>query len=95
MPAISESGFTRWLYHTRMLHTLPVVEAACAALAGRGVSAEQLGRVAAPIGLPIDAVTAPEIAVSIVAQLVACRRRGKQKASAVRGPLRVAGEAGG
>jgi xanthine dehydrogenase accessory factor len=37
---------------------------------------EELGRVYAPIGLDIGAQTVPEIAASIVAQLVAVRRRG-------------------
>ena len=37
---------------------------------------EELGRVYAPIGLDIGAETVPEIAVSIVAQLVAVRRMG-------------------
>lgn len=39
-----------------------------------GISADQLERVFAPIGLDIGAVTPEEIAVSIVAQLVAIRR---------------------
>ncbi len=38
-------------------------------------TAEQFDRVHAPIGLDIGAVTVPEIAASIVAQLVAVRRR--------------------
>ncbi len=37
---------------------------------------EELDRVRAPIGLDIGAVTVPEIAVSIVAQLIAVRRKG-------------------
>ena len=37
---------------------------------------EELDRVRAPIGLEIGAVTVPEIAVSIVAQLIAVRRKG-------------------
>ena len=37
---------------------------------------EKLNRVFAPIGLDIGAVTVPEIAASIVAQLTAVRRRG-------------------
>jgi len=40
----------------------------------RGVTAEQLLRVHAPIGYEIGAVTVPEIAVSIAAELVAARR---------------------
>jgi len=38
------------------------------------VSAEKLLRVHAPIGYEIGAVTVPEIAVSIAAELVAARR---------------------
>ena len=37
---------------------------------------DELNRVRAPIGLEIGAVTVPEIAVSIVAQLIAARRMG-------------------
>jgi xanthine dehydrogenase accessory factor len=44
------------------------------ALIGAGVSAEWLRRVHAPIGLQIGAVTPEEIAVSIVAEMVAVRR---------------------
>jgi len=43
---------------------------------GRATEAE-LARVHAPIGLDIGARTVPEIATSIVAQLIAVRRRGK------------------
>ena len=42
-------------------------------LAREGFSAEDLGRIACPIGLPIGAETPEEIAVSIAAQLVAAR----------------------
>lgn len=42
---------------------------------GRATAAE-FDRVYAPIGLDLGAVTVPEIAVSIVAQLIAVRRRG-------------------
>jgi xanthine dehydrogenase accessory factor len=41
------------------------------------VTAEQFARVYAPIGLNIGAETVPEVAASIVAQLVAVRRNGK------------------
>lgn len=44
-------------------------------LAALGVGPEALARLHAPIGLPIGAVTVPEIAVSIVAQLIEVRRR--------------------
>jgi xanthine dehydrogenase accessory factor len=44
-------------------------------LAGHGVSADQLNRVHAPMGLDIAAVTAEEISISVVAELIAVRRR--------------------
>jgi xanthine dehydrogenase accessory factor len=37
---------------------------------------EELGRLYSPIGLDIGAETVPEIAASIVAQLIAVRRKG-------------------
>ncbi len=40
-------------------------------------TAEEFARVYAPIGLDIGAVTVPEIAASIVAQLIAVRRKGR------------------
>lgn len=49
-------------------------------LAGHAVSPEHLSRLHAPIGLDLGAVTPQEIAVSIVAELIAVRRG---KASAV------------
>jgi xanthine dehydrogenase accessory factor len=42
---------------------------------GRATPA-QLDRVYAPIGLDIGSVTVPEIATSVVAQLIAVRRNG-------------------
>lgn len=39
-----------------------------------GHGAEALARIKGPVGLPLAAVTAPEIALSIAAELVACRR---------------------
>ncbi len=44
-------------------------------LAGEGVPRETLDRVRAPIGLEIGALTPEEIAVSIVAEMIAVRRR--------------------
>jgi len=41
---------------------------------------EEFGRVFAPVGLDIGAVTVPEIAASIIAQLIAVRRKGSTKA---------------
>ncbi len=42
-------------------------------LLARGVPQDALDRVHAPVGLPIGSQTVPEIAVSIVAELIACR----------------------
>ncbi|MDQ3211968.1 MAG: XdhC/CoxI family protein [Acidobacteriota bacterium] len=44
------------------------------ALRGEGVSSESLARIHAPIGLEIGAVTPAEIAISILAELIAVRR---------------------
>jgi xanthine dehydrogenase accessory factor len=45
-------------------------------LLARGVPAEALARVHAPLGFDIGSQTVPEIAVSIVAELIACRNLG-------------------
>lgn len=45
-------------------------------LAAKGVPAETLERVRAPVGLDIGSQTVPEIAVSIAAELIAWRNRG-------------------
>jgi xanthine dehydrogenase accessory factor len=45
-------------------------------LLARGVPADALKRVHAPLGLDIGSQTVPEIAVSILAELIACRNRG-------------------
>jgi xanthine dehydrogenase accessory factor len=42
-------------------------------LIAKGISAETLARVHAPLGFAIGSQTVPEIAVSIVAELIACR----------------------
>lgn len=48
-------------------------------LAAAGVSAEALDRVRAPIGLPIGAASPSEIAVSILAEVVAALRRPEER----------------
>ena len=58
-------------------------------LIARGIEPELIERVQAPIGLPIDAVTVPELGISIVAQLIAHRRKGRKKVRAVEGPTPV------
>ena len=45
-------------------------------LKARGISAEKLDRVHAPLGFAIGSQTVPEIGVSIVAELIACRNLG-------------------
>jgi xanthine dehydrogenase accessory factor len=45
-------------------------------LEAKGVPAEALARVHAPLGYNIGSQTVPEIAVSIVAELIACRNLG-------------------
>jgi xanthine dehydrogenase accessory factor len=57
-------------------------------LATAGVPAESLARVHTPIGLPIGAVTVPEIAVSIAAELVQVRRQNRP--ALVEGPVEAA-----
>lgn len=53
----------------------------------RGASPQQLAQVAAPIGLPIHAVTPEEIALSIAAQLTQVRRAERERC--VSGPFDV------
>jgi xanthine dehydrogenase accessory factor len=61
------------------------------ALLEAGVDPAQVERVHAPIGLPIQAVTVPEIAVSIAAQLIEVRRA--QGTQLVVGPTPLGTEA--
>jgi xanthine dehydrogenase accessory factor len=53
---------------------------AAKALQDKGVSAELLARVHAPIGLELNAETPEEIAVSIMAEIIAARRGGNGRA---------------
>jgi len=48
--------------------------ARCKRLRALGHDAAALGRIRGPVGLPIEAVTAPEIGLSILAELVGVRR---------------------
>jgi xanthine dehydrogenase accessory factor len=56
-------------------------------LANAGVPAEQISRIHTPIGVPIRALTVPEIAVSIMAELIRVRRQSVPKL--VTGPFAV------
>ncbi|MFQ5806568.1 MAG: XdhC family protein [Phycisphaerae bacterium] len=58
-------------------------------LADAGVPPEMIDRVHTPIGLPVNAVTVPEIAVSIMAELIQTRRQNTPKL--VEGPFEVTG----
>ena len=51
-------------------------------LIAKGIPAEALARVHAPLGFAIGSQTVPEIAVSIVAELIACRNLGATIAAA-------------
>jgi xanthine dehydrogenase accessory factor len=48
-------------------------------LIAKGIAPELLERVHAPLGLPIGSQTVPEIAVSIVAELIQCRNTSAAK----------------
>jgi xanthine dehydrogenase accessory factor len=51
-------------------------------LVARGIPADALKRVHAPLGFAIGSQTVPEIAISIVAELIACRNLGVAAPSA-------------
>lgn len=70
-------------------------EAVKAALARQGVGQEALARVRSPAGLDIGAATAGEVAISILAEVVAFRRRAGGRAAAARGGGDHGGAEGG
>jgi len=50
-------------------------------LAERGVAPERLARLKAPAGLDLGAITPDEIAISILAEIIAVRRNGERGAA--------------
>ena len=71
-----------FVFHTRLAHVDYVAfvgsrkkaEALKAELAKRGVATERLAKLKAPAGLDLGAITPDEIAISILAEIVAVRR---------------------
>jgi len=57
-----------------------------ATLAQRGVTAERLAKLKAPAGLDLGAITPDEIAISIVAEIVAVRRSKHSRGGAQASP---------
>jgi xanthine dehydrogenase accessory factor len=58
-------------------------------LSGEGVSREQLARVTCPAGLEISARTLPEVALSIMAEIVSVRRGRGQPGVVLDAPAQV------
>jgi xanthine dehydrogenase accessory factor len=69
-----ESALGRDLRFVGLLGSRAKIVHIFAALVERGVAREELARVHAPLGLEIGAQTPDEIAVSILAEMIAVRR---------------------
>jgi xanthine dehydrogenase accessory factor len=69
-----EKSLDRQAAYIGMIGSRKRVEAQMQELQAKGYSSEQLARVHSPIGLSIGAVTEPEIAISILAEITAARR---------------------
>jgi xanthine dehydrogenase accessory factor len=63
-------------------------------LTRKGIRPESLEPIHAPLGLPIGSRTVPEIAVSIVAELIACRNQGGSSRPTRTGPALRVGSGG-
>jgi xanthine dehydrogenase accessory factor len=61
-------------------------EALKATLAKRGVAAERLAKLKAPAGLDLGAISPDEIAISILAEIVAARRSKHSRSGAQTAP---------
>jgi xanthine dehydrogenase accessory factor len=59
-------------------------EALRKSLAARGIAPERLARLKAPAGLDLGAITPDEIAVSILAEIIAARRGGQPRGAAAK-----------
>ena len=59
-------------------------------LRGQGVTQEQFDRVHAPVGLDINATTPEEIAIAVVAEMIACVRNAAAARTLMRNMLEVA-----
>lgn len=59
-------------------------------LSGEGIAQEKLARITCPAGLEISARTLPEVALSIMAEIVSLRRSHVEKAAVTRRPVKVA-----
>jgi xanthine dehydrogenase accessory factor len=68
--------------HVAFVGSRKKAEALKAALAKRGVAPERLARLKAPAGLDLGAITPDEIAVSILAEIIALRRRAHSRSAA-------------
>jgi xanthine dehydrogenase accessory factor len=69
------------LHFVGMIGSIPKQRKFALRLRARGFSDEEIARLHTPLGLPIGAATPEEIAVSVVAQLIAVRRGAKVDAS--------------
>ena len=68
--------------HVAFVGSRKKAEALKAALSKRGVAAERLEKLKAPAGLDLGAITPEEIAISILAEIIALRRREHSRGAA-------------
>ncbi|MGT2478667.1 XdhC family protein [Methylobacterium oryzae CBMB20] len=73
-PAL-EAALTAGCFYVGALGSRKTHAARVARLEAAGFSPEQIGRIRAPIGLPIGAVSPAEIALAVLAEIVAALRR--------------------
>jgi xanthine dehydrogenase accessory factor len=69
-----EAVLARHVRFVGLLGSKPKLVHVVAALEGRGVAREDLARIHCPLGVEIGAVTPEEIAVSVLAEMIAVRR---------------------